>query len=151
MVHIRHSLFSSANKHMCRTGRSDRAKDTQRKQKTNNNMRPGRSLNTTPPGLYSWSLGGVRCNCIYHYTTVVETKQRRVIKTKYSAYIEGQTNSLWRCILHVLSSGVAIRMMSIIITSAVLRRQCRFYKQLLCQAPSTLLLIIVRPALHVYM
>ena len=146
MVHIRHSLFSSANKHMCRMGSLDKAKATQRKQKTNN-MRPGRSLNhNSTAGL--WEEPGV--TVYIHDTTVVETKQHRVIKTKYSAYIEGQTNSLWRCILHVLSSGVAIRMMLIIITSAVLR-QCRLYKQLLCQAPSTLLLIIVRPALQVYM
>ena len=110
-------------------------------------MRPGRSLNhNSTAGL--WEEPGV--TVYIHDTTVVETKQHRVIKTKYSAYIAGQTNSLWRCILHVLSSGVAIRMMLIIITSAVLR-QCRLYKQLLCQAPSTLLLIIVRPALQVYM
>ena len=49
MVHIRHSLFSSANKHMCHMGRFDKAKDTQRKQKT-------------------------ITNCTINYTQVIKTK-----------------------------------------------------------------------------
>jgi hypothetical protein len=61
-------------------GSLDKAKATQRKQKTNN-MRPGRSLNhNSTAGL--WEEPGV--TVYIHDTTVVETKQHRVIKTKYN-------------------------------------------------------------------